>query len=91
MSAGLAHVLFLSAFLLANGAFVLSWRREATAALAGLPLMLGGALLAFVGVARFAASSIDPVSGQALAVALAVAATCWVGLGLGLIGREASR
>jgi hypothetical protein len=53
--------------------------------------MLGGLALAFTGVSRFASSHVDPLAGQAFAVVLAVAALCWVALGLSLIGREGSR
>jgi hypothetical protein len=53
--------------------------------------MLGGSALAFGGVSRFAASPVQPAAGQAFAVVLAVAAVCWVTLGLALIGREGSR
>lgn len=91
MSVGIVHVLFVASALFCVGVFALVWRREAGAALAGLPLMLGGAALAFVGVARFASSGAQPVAGQAFAVAVAVAAPAWLALGLGLIGREGSR
>ena len=91
MSVSLVPVLFVASALFCTGAFALAWRREAGAALAGLPLMLGGAALAFTGVSRFASSRVDPAAGQALAVVLAVAALCWVILGLSLIGREGSR
>jgi NADH:ubiquinone oxidoreductase subunit K len=91
MSVGAVQVLFVASALFCTGAFALVWRREAGAALAGLPLMLGAVGLAFAGVSRFAASRFDPVAGQGLAVVLAVAALCWVALGLSLIGREGSR
>jgi NADH:ubiquinone oxidoreductase subunit K len=91
MSVGIVHVLFVASALFCAGVFALVWRREAGAALAGLPLMLGGCALAFAGVARFASGGPQSVAGQAFAVALAVVALAWIGLGLGLIGREGSR
>jgi NADH:ubiquinone oxidoreductase subunit K len=91
MTVGIVHVLFVASALFCTGAFSLAWRREAAAALAGLPLMLAGCTVAFAGVSRFASSRVDPIAGQAFAVALAVAAVCWLLLGLGLIGREGSR
>ena len=42
-------------FVVAVGVFVASWKRDLSAALAGLPLMFGGAGVAFVGASRFAA------------------------------------
>jgi NADH:ubiquinone oxidoreductase subunit K len=91
LSVGLASVLFVAAALIGLGAFAAAWRRDLTAALAGVPLMLAGAGLAFVGVTRFATSSGAPVVGQEAAVLLAVAALGAVALGLGLAGREVSR
>jgi NADH:ubiquinone oxidoreductase subunit K len=91
MSVGVVHVFFAASALFCIGAFTLAWRREAGAALAGLPLMLAGCAVAFAGVSRFASARVDPVAGQAFAVALGLAAVCWVILGLGLIGREGSR
>jgi NADH:ubiquinone oxidoreductase subunit K len=91
MTVGIVHVLFVASALFCCGVFVLVWRREAGAALAGLPLMLGGCALGFAGVARLASSADEPVAGQAFAVALAVAAVGWLALGLALIGREGAR
>ena len=91
MSVGAVQVLFVASALFCTGAFALAWRREAGAALAGLPLMLGGVALAFAGISRFASGRLDPAAGQGLAVVAAVAALCWVVLGLSLIGREGSR
>ena len=91
MSVGVVPVLFVASALFCTGAFAVAWRREAGAALAGLPLMLGGLALAFAGVSRFASSHVEPAAGQAFAVVLALAALSWVALGLGLIGREGSR
>jgi NADH:ubiquinone oxidoreductase subunit K len=91
VSAGLIPVLFVAAGLVAAGAFAAAWRRDLTAALAGVPLMFAGAGVAFAGVARFAAAGGPQLFGQEFAVLLAVAATALVALGLGIAGREASR
>lgn len=91
MSVGLVSVLFVAAALFGLGAFASAWRRDLTAALAGVPLMLAGAGTAFIGVTRFATPSGAPVIGQEAAVLLAVAALGAVALGLGLAGREGSR
>jgi NADH:ubiquinone oxidoreductase subunit K len=87
----LITVLFVAAGLAAVGVFVAAWRRDASAALAGIPLILGGAGIAFVAVARFAAAGTPHLLGQEVAVLLAVAATALVALGLGIAGREGSR
>jgi len=87
----LITVLCVGAGLTAVGVFVVAWRRDASAALAGIPLILGGAGVAFVGVARFAAAGTPHLLGQEVAVLLAVAATALVALGLGIAGREQSR
>ncbi len=84
-------VLFVAAGLAAIGVFVVAWRRDASAALAGIPLILGGAGIAFVGIARFAAAGTPHLLGQEVAVLLAVAATALVALGLGIAGREGAR
>ncbi|MGH7763886.1 MAG: hypothetical protein ACREOM_05665 [Candidatus Dormibacteraceae bacterium] len=84
-------VLVVAAALVAVGAFAATWRRDLTAALAGLPLMFGGAGVAFVGVARFSASGGAELIGQEVAVLLAVAALALVALGVGIAGREGSR
>lgn len=91
MTPTLITVLFVGAGLTAVGVFVVAWRRDASAALAGIPLILGGAGVAFVGVARFAAAGTPHLLGQEVAVLLAVAATALVALGLGIAGREQSR
>jgi len=87
----LATVLFVAAGLVAVGAFVAVWRRDLTHALAGLPLIFGGAGTAFVGVSRFAAVSSPQALGQEVAVLLSVVGLAAVALGVGLAGREASR
>jgi hypothetical protein len=104
MSVGLVSVLFVAAGMIAVGAFAAAWRRDATAALAGIPLMFGGAGIAFAGVARFAArataatpspttqivvSVSGPPLGQAAAVLIAIAALALVALGVGLAARAA--
>lgn len=91
MSADLVAVMFVAAGLVATGAFAAVWRRDLTAALVGVPLMLAGAGVAFAGVARFAAAGGPHVFGQEFAVLLAIAAMALVALGLGIAGREGSR
>ena len=91
MSAGLASVLFVASALVAVGAFTAVWKRDLTAALGGLPLMFGGAGVAFAGVARFAAATGAPILGQGVAVLLSIAALGAVVLGVGLAGRGTSR
>jgi NADH:ubiquinone oxidoreductase subunit K len=91
VSVSLAAVMFVAAGLVAVGAFVAVWRRDLTQALAGLPLMFGGAGIAFVGVGRFAAVSNPQVFGQEVAVLLAIVGLAAVALGVGLAGREGSR
>jgi multisubunit Na+/H+ antiporter MnhC subunit len=60
---GVVSVLFVAAAMVASGAFASTWRRDAMAAVAGIPLMLGGAGIALVGVARFAARATPAVQG----------------------------
>ncbi len=91
MSAGLVAALFVAAALVAAGAFTVAWRREATAALAGVPLMLGGAGVAFAAADRFAAASGPHLAGQEMQVLVAVAALALVALGVGMAGRESPR
>jgi NADH:ubiquinone oxidoreductase subunit K len=91
MSASLVTVFFVGAGLSALGVFVAVWRRDASAALASIPLIFGGAGVAFVGVARFAAAGAPHLLGQEFAVLLAVASVALVALGLGIAGREGSR
>jgi NADH:ubiquinone oxidoreductase subunit K len=91
MNSGLVSVLFVASALVAVGAFTAAWRRDLTAALGGLPLMFGGAGVAFAGVARFAAAAGEPILGQGVAVLLAIVALAAVALGVGLAGRETSR
>ena len=91
MSVDLVAVFFVAAGLVAAGVFAAAWRRDLTAALAGIPLMFAGAGVAFVGVARFAAAGGPQLFGQEFAIVLAIAATALVALGLGIAGREGSR
>jgi NADH:ubiquinone oxidoreductase subunit K len=91
LSAGLVAVLFVAAGLVAVGVFTAAWRRDVTAALAGIPLILGGAGVAFAGVARFAAAGGPHLVGQEFAVLLAIAAVALLALGLGIAGREGAR
>ena len=55
LNAGLVSVLFVAAGMLSIGVLALAWRGNLASALAGIPLMFGGAGIAFVGVARFSA------------------------------------
>ncbi len=91
MNAGLVAVMFVAVALVAVGAFVAAWKRDLTAALAGIPLMFGGAGIAFAGVSRFAAAGSSPLVGQEMAALLAIVAVALVALGIGIAGKEASR
>jgi NADH:ubiquinone oxidoreductase subunit K len=91
VSVDLIAVFFVAAGLAAAGAFAAVWRRDLTAALAGIPLMFAGAGVALVGIGRFAAAGGPHLFGQEFAVLLAIAATALVALGLGVSGREGSR
>jgi len=91
VSAGLVAVLFVAAALVAVGVFTAAWRRDVTAALGGIPLILGGAGVAFAGVARFAAAGGPHLFGQEFAVLLAIVAVALLALGLGIAGREGAR
>ena len=91
MSAGLISVLFVAAALVGVGAFVATCKRDLAAALAGLPLMFGGAGVAFAGAARFSAAGDPKIFGQEVAALLAVAVLALVALGVGIAGRGTSR
>ena len=95
MSSHLAFVavLFVASGLVGIGAFVASWRRDLTHALAGIPLMFAGAGTAFVGASLFTAvpSGGTQLLGQEIAVLLSVAALAAVALGVGLAGRVGPR
>ena len=90
MSAGLVSALFVAAALVAVGAFIAAWKRDLTAALAGLPLMFGGAGVAFAGASRFATPGGPPAFGQEGAALGAVTALALVALGVGIAGRGTS-
>jgi len=91
LTATIVTALFVAAALAAIGVFTVAWRRDLTAALAGIPLIFGGAGIAFAGVARFAAAGGPHVFGQEFALLLAIASIALVALGLGIAGREGSR
>ncbi len=86
MSANLVAVFFVAGGLFAAGVLAAAWRRDVSSALAGVPLILAGAGVAFVGVARFAGAGAPHLFGQEVAVLLAVAATALLALGLGIAG-----
>ena len=102
MTIDLVAVMFVAAGLVSIGVFAVAWRHDATAALAGIPLMLGGAGVALVGVTRFAArapaavqtpstqvvvSVSGPPVGQEAAVLIAIVAVVLVALGVAFAGR----
>ena len=93
MSADLVSIFFVAAALVGVGAFIATWRRDLTHALAGIPLMFAGAGTAFAGVSRFAAAPAGGAQllGQEVAVVLSVAALAAVAVGVGLAGREGRR
>jgi NADH:ubiquinone oxidoreductase subunit K len=91
VSTGLVSVLFVAVALVAVGAFVAAWKRDLMAALAGLPLMFGGAGVAFAGAARFSAAGDPKIFGQEVAALVAVAALALVALGVGIVGRGTTR
>jgi multisubunit Na+/H+ antiporter MnhC subunit len=91
MSGGLVSVLFVAGALVATGVFVAAWKRDLTAALAGIPLIFGGAGVALAGVSRFAATGGPPLFGQGMAALLAVTALALVALGVGIAGRGTPR
>jgi NADH:ubiquinone oxidoreductase subunit K len=91
VTANLVMVLFVAGALFAAGVLAAAWRRDVSSALAGIPLILAGAGVAFVGVARFAGAGAPHLFGQEVAVLLAVAATALLALGLGIAGREGTR
>jgi len=103
LTTGLVSVLFVAASLLSIGIFASVWRRNLASALTGIPLMFGGAGIAFVGVARFsarAAAQVQPANGprviigvsgppvgQEIAVLVAIVSLAVVALGLALAAR----
>jgi NADH:ubiquinone oxidoreductase subunit K len=86
MSAGIVHFDLVGAFLFAAGAFLVARRRSYGAALAGIPLALGGAGLYLAATARFAASAQDQVGGQEFAIVVAAFTLAYVALG-GVLAR----
>jgi NADH:ubiquinone oxidoreductase subunit K len=91
VSPDLVAVFLVAGGLFAAGVLAAAWRRDVSSALAGVPLILAGAGVAFVGVARFAGAGAPHLFGQEFAVLLAVAATALLALGLGIAGREGTR
>ena len=97
----LVAVLIVAAAMVAIGAFATAWRRDAMSALAGIPLMFGGAGVALVGVTRFAARAnaavespapivvrvSGPPLGQEFAILVAVVALVLVVLGIAITAR----
>lgn len=100
---GLVQALFVAAGTVSIGIFAVAWRRDHSAAVAGIPLIFAGAGIAFVAVARFssrAAAAIQPANsprivigvsgppiGQEVAVLLAIAALAAVAIGVALAAR----
>jgi NADH:ubiquinone oxidoreductase subunit K len=91
MSVGIVHFLFVGAFLFAAGAFVVARGRSYGAALAGVPLLLGGAGLDLSATSRFAASSSDQVGGQEFAIVVSAFTFGFVALGALLARLETPR
>jgi NADH:ubiquinone oxidoreductase subunit K len=91
MSVGIVNFLFVGAFLFAAGAFLVARRHSYGAALAGVPLLLGGAGLDLAATSRFAASSQDQVGGQEFALAVAAMTLAFVGVGALLARLEIPR
>jgi NADH:ubiquinone oxidoreductase subunit K len=91
VTVNLVAVFFVAGGLFAAGVFAAAWRRDVSSALAGIPLILAGAGVAFVGVARFADAGTPHLFGQEFAVLLAVVAVALLALGLGIAGREGTR
>jgi len=82
VSVTLVGVLFVSAGLVATGVLAAAWRRNALAALAGVPVAAAGAALASVGVARFGSSVREPAAGQEAAIFVLLVALGLVVLGI---------
>jgi hypothetical protein len=83
---GLVGVLFVASALVAAGLLTAAWRRDALAALAGVPLAAAGAGLASVGAARFGTSLREPAAGQEAAVLVMLVALAIVVLGVAAAG-----
>jgi NADH:ubiquinone oxidoreductase subunit K len=82
----LVGVLFVAAALVATGLLAAAWRRDALAALAGVPLTAAGAGLASVGTARFGSTIREPAAGQEAAVLVMLVALGVVVLGAAVAG-----
>ena len=82
MRLDLVGVLFVAAALVAAGLLTAAWRRDALAALAGVPLAAAGAGLASVWAARLGTSLREPAAGQEAAVLVMLVALGIVILGL---------
>jgi len=91
MSAGIVHFFFVGAFLFAAGAFLVARRRSYGAALAGVPLVFGGAALDLAANSRFAASAQDQVAGQEFAIVVAAFTFAYFALGAMLARLEIPR
>ena len=91
MSPGVVHFFFVGSFLFAAGAFLIARRRSYGAALAGVPLVLGGAGLDLAATSRFAASVRDQVTGQEFAIVVAGFTFAYVALGAMLARLEIPR
>jgi NADH:ubiquinone oxidoreductase subunit K len=91
MTAGIVHFLVVGAFLFAAGAFLVARRRSYAAALAGIPLLFGGAGLDLTATSRFAATSQDQVGGQEFALVVAAFSFAFVALGAMLARLETPR
>lgn len=103
LTTGLVSALFVAAGMVCIGIFAVAWRRDLATALAGIPLMFGGAGIAFVAVARFsarAAAAVQPANsprvitgvsgppiGQEFAVLIAIASLATVAIGVALAAR----
>ena len=88
---GITHFFFVGAFLFAAGAFLIARRVAFTAALGGVPLLLGGAVLDLVASNRFSASSHDQLAGQEFAIVVALIALAFVGVGVAIARLETPR
>ena len=88
---GITHFFFVGAFLYAAGSFLLARRGSFAAALAGVPLLLGGAVLDLVAASRFSGSSHDQLAGQEFAIVVALIALAFVGVGVAIARLETPR
>jgi NADH:ubiquinone oxidoreductase subunit K len=91
VTAGLIQIFLVAAALVATGAFAAAYRRDLGAALVALPLLGSGTALAMVGATRLGATLRDPMSGQEFGILIMIATLAGVLLGVGLLGREATR